>query len=709
MWMKSRKTARNGSDFRIQYTYQPKCTNDPCVSEPVCSHGARIITLPSPGVIFNWQIKDLWIKIVLRCYKHCFWPWWKMRHVIVGTAGHIDHGKSALIKALTGVDPDRLKEERLRGITIDLGFAHLDLGDVQVGFVDVPGHEKFVKNMLAGVGGIDFVLLVVAADESIMPQTREHFDICRLLGVRSGIVVINKADIVDPEMIELVQDEILETVEGSFLDGSEIIPVSSKTGEGIEKLKKAIHDISLSVRLRPSNRLLRLPIDRSFSIRGFGTVVTGTLTSGEIQKDQEVVLIPGGLTARVRGVQVHGKMTGVAAAGQRTAVNLQGVDLDQVARGMVITVPKIFRSTQILDVHLQLLPSAKPLKNLIKVRFHQGTIEVLARVALIGREILAPGESSYAQLRLDAPVFCLHGDSFIIRQFSPTITIGGGKILHPNPSKHKSTDRNILDVLQKLDAGQLTDKIPVLLAVDAKRVMDINELDALLGLPLADLKKLCSDLAETEEIVNIDAPSPILVLNSTIETLMKETLDRVEDFHEQNPLKKGISREELRKRIYDRLPLELFKYCLELLVEKRQLSLQKELVSLYGREVQLSAEGERLREKIEAFYKKAGFHPPVFSQLQASLDEDAEEVRRIFFWMIKERILIKIVEDFVYHQSTIEEIKEKIKGRFAAGEKFSVADFKEILDLTRKHSIPLLEYFDREKFTRRQGNERILL
>ncbi|MBN2318654.1 MAG: selenocysteine-specific translation elongation factor [Acidobacteria bacterium] len=632
-----------------------------------------------------------------------------MRHVIVGTAGHIDHGKSALIRALTGVDPDRLKEEKQRGITIDLGFAHLELDDVQVGFVDVPGHEKFVKNMLAGVGGIDFVLLVVAADESIMPQTREHFDICRLLGVRSGIVVINKADLVDSEMIELVQDEILEATEGSFLEGSEIIPVSSKTGEGIDRLKKAIHDIALSVPLRPSNRLLRLPIDRSFSIRGFGTVVTGTLTSGEIRKDEEVELIPGGLTARVRGVQVHGKMTGAAMAGQRTAVNLQGVDLDQVARGMVVTVPKVFRETQILDVHLHLLPSAKPLKNLLKVRFHQGTLEVLARVALLGRDMLAPGDSTYAQLRLDSPVFCLHGDTFIIRQFSPTITIGGGKVLHPNPSKHRSTDRKIPDILMKLDSGRLSDKIPVFLATETRRAMDLNELDSLLGLPLPDLKKLCSDLAGTGDLVMIPAPSPILVLQSTVESLTKDTLELISDFHEKNPLQKGISREELRKRIYDRLPAEVFRHCLEELVENRKVSMEKDTVSLFGREVQLSAEGQSLRERIEDVYKKSGFQPPSFSELQASMNADAEEVRRIFYWMIKEQILVKISEDFIYHRSTIDAIKEKVKSRFAPGMKFSVADFKEILDLTRKHSIPLLEYLDREKFTRRQGNERILL
>jgi selenocysteine-specific elongation factor len=632
-----------------------------------------------------------------------------MKHVIVGTAGHIDHGKSALVRALTGTDPDRLKEEQLRGITIDLGFAHLDLGDVQVGFVDVPGHEKFVKNMLAGVGGIDFVLLVIAADESIMPQTREHFDICRLLGVRSGIVVINKTDLVDPEMIELVRDEVMETTLGSFLEGAEVIPVSSKTGDGMGRLKKAIHDHALETRPRPTNRMLRLPVDRAFSMRGFGTVVTGTLTSGEIKKDQEIELIPGGLKAKVRGIQVHGTMTGQAVAGQRTAVNLQGVDLAQVERGMVVTLPYTFRSTQILDVHLLLLPSAKPIKNLVKVRFHQGTLEVLARVALIGQDTLNPGESTYAQLRLDAPVFCLHGDTFIIRRFSPTITIGGGTILHPSPQKHKSTDKQTLDALQGLDGGDLAGKIPILLAMNAKRAMDLAELNSLLGLPVPDMVKICSDLAQSGKIVMLPAPSPILVLPHVVESLKKETLAQVSDFHKENPLQKGMSKEELRKRLYDDLPLEVFRYCLDGLAEKRKLAFLEDAVSLYGREVHLSASGQQMRERIEAFFQKAGYQAPSFSDLQDSMDTDPEEVRRIFFWMIKEKILVKLSDDLIYHRATLDAIKQQISAKFAPGTKFGVAEFKDVFDITRKHAIPLLEHLDREKFTRRVGNDRILL
>jgi selenocysteine-specific elongation factor len=632
-----------------------------------------------------------------------------MRHVIVGTAGHIDHGKSAMVRALTGIDPDRLKEEQLRGITIDLGFAHLDLGDVQVGFVDVPGHEKFVKNMLAGAGGIDFVLLVVAADESIMPQTREHFDICRLLGVSTGIVVVNKIDLVDPEMIELVCDEVAETTEGSFLEGAEVIPISSKTGEGIDKLKESIHALAQTIRQRPSNKMLRLPIDRAFSIRGFGTVLTGTLTSGQIQKDQEIELIPGGLRAKVRGLQVHGKMTNQAVAGQRTAVNLQGVDLAQVERGMVVTVPNTFRSTQILDVHLSLLPGAKPLKNLVKVRFHQGTLEVLARVALMGREILEPGESAYAQLRLDAPVFCLHGDAFIIRQFSPTITIGGGTILHPNPPKHKSTDKQILAALQSLNSGSLSDQIPILLSNAARRAMNLNGLNALLGLPKSEISKICSDLAKSNKLVLLPAPAPILVLPDVIDSLQKQTVSHIKEFHAQNPLQKGISKEELRKRLYDDLPIEVFRHCLDGLAENKQISFMEEAVSLFGRMVQLDAEGQKVRKMIEEYLKNAGFQPPSISDLQKSVDADPEEVRRIFFWMIKEKILVKLSEDLVYHRVTLESMTEQMKTRFSTGTKFGVSDFKELFDLTRKHAIPLLEYFDRQKVTRRLGNDRILL
>ncbi len=633
-----------------------------------------------------------------------------MRYVIAGTAGHIDHGKSALVKALTGTDPDRLKEEKLRGITIDLGFAHLDLGDVQVGFVDVPGHERFVKNMLAGVGGIDFVLLVVAADESVMPQTREHFDICRLLGIKSGAVVITKIDTVDAELVEVVREEIYETVKGSFLEGADIVPVSSKTGGGIDVLKAAIRRMALACKERPADRPLRLPIDRAFTIRGFGTVVTGTLTSGQVWKEQEVELIPGGLVARVRGVQVHGVMTDHAVAGQRTAINLQGVDLDQVERGMMVTTPRMFRPTRMLDVHLDLLSSAPhPLKNLIKVRFHHSTSEVLARVALLGQEKLTPGESAFAQLRLDYPAFCLHGDPFIVRQFSPPVTIGGGRVLHPHPVKHRSTDPTILNALRQLECGEISQRIPALIETVDDRAMDAKELNSLLGLPESEVQQHCARLANAGQLVVVPGPMPVLLLPSTVERLERDTLSLIASFSEQYPLQRGVPREELRKRVFDRLPLEVFRFCLDDLSEKRKIALHEETVSLHGHEIQLSAAEERIREMIEAIYLRSGYQPPPFAELPAVVPEHPEEVRKICFFMLKEKILVKVSEDLAYHRKALEDIKQRIRSTYSRGAKFGVAEFKGLFDITRKHAIPLLEYLDREKFTRRLGNDRVLL
>jgi selenocysteine-specific elongation factor len=611
--------------------------------------------------------------------------------------------------ALTGTNPDRLKEEKLRGITIDLGFAHLDMGDVQLGFVDVPGHERFVKNMLAGVGGIDLVLLVVAADESIMPQTREHFDICRLLGIRAGIVVVTKTDMVEKELIGLVEDEIHETVAGSFLEGARIIPVSAKTGEGIPDLREALREIALGVAPRPADRLLRLPVDRAFTIKGFGTVVTGTLTSGELLRDQEVELIPGGPTARVRGIQVHGQQNEKALAGQRTAINLQGVELSQVRRGMVLTLPGRFHATQLIDVRLDMLGSARPLRNLRKVRFHHGTAEVLARVALLGRDTLEPSGSGYAQLRLDSPIFCLHGDAFIVRQFSPTITIGGGRVLNPQPAKHRSSDARALEALGLLDTAGMQQKVPVLIETHPRQACDLDELNSLIGLPQSGLREICSELSRAGKLVLVPGPRFIVLLPALAERLANETVAQISRFHENNPLLKGISREELRKKLYSELPPEVFRFSLDRLVAARRISLLEETVSLFGREVQLTAGGQELRARIEDMYRKAGYQPPQFSDLTAALQSDSEEVKKIYFWMLKEKILIRIADDLAYHRETLEAIRQTIRASFAPGEKFGVAEFKDLFALTRKHAIPLLEYLDRERFTRRQGNDRVLL
>ncbi|RMG48984.1 MAG: selenocysteine-specific translation elongation factor, partial [Acidobacteria bacterium] len=357
-----------------------------------------------------------------------------MKHIIVGTAGHIDHGKTELVKALTGIDADRLKEEKERGITIDIGFAFLTMGDTRFGFVDVPGHERFVKNMLAGVHGIDLVLLVVAADESIMPQTREHFDICRLLRVKSGLIAITKVDLVDEELLQLVEEEVRDFVRGSFLDGAPIIRVSARTGVGLEELKAALVNLGERIQERQSNAVPRLPIDRVFTKRGFGTVVTGTLVSGTLREGESVEILPRQMGATIRGLQVHNKPVEVAHAGERTAVNLQGVGVEDLQRGDVLVPPRRFRPTSMLDARLELLPTApQPIENRTRVRFHIGTAEIMARVILLDRESLRPGDAALVQFRLERPTFAVAGDRFIIRRYSPQTTVGGGVILDPLP------------------------------------------------------------------------------------------------------------------------------------------------------------------------------------------------------------------------------------------------------------------------------------
>jgi selenocysteine-specific elongation factor len=378
----------------------------------------------------------------------------QMRYVTVGTAGHIDHGKSALVLALTGTDPDRLEEEKRRGITIDLGFAHLDLGEgVRVGFIDVPGHERFVRNMLAGVGGIDLVMLVVAADESIKPQTREHFDICKLLEIRQGLVAITKTDLVDSDIIELVRMEIQEFVRGSFLDAAKVLPVSARTGEGLEPLKEELRRLALVVTPKPEDLPFRLPIDRAFVMKGFGTVVTGTLLSGRIDKDSEVEIYPLGRRVRVRGIEVHNADAQTALAGQRTAVNLPGLEAKEISRGMVLAPPGIFKATGRLDCKLNLLPDARPLKNCARVHFHCNTSETLAEVVLLDRKDLPPGTSAFAQLRLSEPGVFMPGDRFIIRQFSPVTTIGGGTVLDNQPERRRVRDYSVVPLLDALERG----------------------------------------------------------------------------------------------------------------------------------------------------------------------------------------------------------------------------------------------------------------
>ena len=510
------------------------------------------------------------------------------KHVIVGTAGHIDHGKSTLVEALTGTHPDRLEEEKRRGITIDLGFAFLSIDAVRLGFVDVPGHERFVRNMLAGAGGIDLLMLVVAADESIKPQTREHFDICRLLAIPRGVVAITKADLVEPHQLDLVRLEIEDFVRGSFLEGASVVPVSAHTGRGLEDLKRELANAARLAPARSAARHLRLPIDRSFAMKGFGTVVTGTLTSGELKIEDEVELYPAGRRLRVRGIQSEGKALQTAVAGQRTAVNLAGIDHTEIQRGMTLGPPAIFEPTDRLDARVTLLSSARPLENRARVRFHQGTLETTAEVTLLDRDELAAAESAWAQLRLGEKTLLLPGDRFILRQFSPAATLGGGVVIDVKAPRHRRNDASISKYLEVLEKGSRTEILQAMAAV-APNGLALGEILARTGWLETEIRDAASSLCEKGHLRTVAEQPLILASASSVANCTSALRSAVEAYHQANPLLPGIPRQELRARVKNPR-LELFETSLRDLLAAGALNVSGDIVQQSGRRVELTPE-----------------------------------------------------------------------------------------------------------------------
>jgi len=638
-----------------------------------------------------------------------------MKHVIVGTAGHIDHGKSALVKALTGTDPDRWEEEKRRGITIDLGFAHLDLGDdLRLGFVDVPGHERFVKNMLAGVGGIDLVLLVVAADESIKPQTREHFDICRLLGLRQGLVVVTKADLVDKEMLELVKLEIQDFVDGSFLAGAPVVAVSARTGEGLDLLRRELRQLALQVAARPTHIPFRLPIDRAFVMKGFGAVVTGTLVAGKIEKEQEVEIFPLGRRARIRGIQVHNQSADSAVAGQRTAVNLAGIEAQELARGMVLAPPAMFEAATRLDVAISLLPSVRPLKSRAQTHFHCWTAETVAEVVLLDRKELYPGERGFAQLRLTHPGLFLPGDRFILRQFSPLVTIGGGAILDNHPPKHRLGDPRVVESLRVLEEG--TPEARLKLLAEQSGEAPFAALVARTGWPPEEVRAVVQRLEGERQVRMLGSPPSVLVHESHFGVLARRIEDRLAEFHSDHPLLAGISKEDLRARLTERIGRELwrpspllFNALLQELSAQGKVVVDGENVRLAGRGVELTSEESAAKEQISRAFEKAGLAVPSAAAVLAGLRIDRGRAEKILRILLKEGTLVKVAEDLIFHTSALARLRELVARRKLESSRMNVAVFKDLTGLTRKYAIPLLEYLDRERITRREGDERVIL
>ncbi|MGB7283279.1 MAG: selenocysteine-specific translation elongation factor [Candidatus Acidiferrum sp.] len=631
------------------------------------------------------------------------------KSVIVGTAGHIDHGKSALVEALTGTHPDRLTEEKRRGITIDLGFAFLEEDGVRFGFVDVPGHERFVSNMLAGAAGIDLVLLVIAADEAIKPQTREHFDICRLLGVTRGVVALTKSDLADPDMLGLVRLEVEEYLRESFLERAPIVPVSARTGSGLAELKKALSGAAREIPAKDVARYFRLPIDRAFAMKGFGTVVTGTLISGSVSPEDEVELFPGEKRLRVRGVHSGGKAVVRSVAGQRTAVNLAGIDHADVKRGMTLAAPGRFRATRRLDTRVTLLPAARKLKHRARVHFHAGTAETIAEVHLYGEIALAPGRNALAHLRLQDDVLLLPGDRFIVRQFSPVITIGGGLILDPLARRPTVRDTGRAAFLETLESGK-QDEILASMTERALPGLAQEEIAARMGWFENEIREAAQRLAARSRIKIVSAEPLILLSRKAFDDVRGKIAERVERFHKENPLSPGMAREDLRANLGRRVRAETFRAALEELANERRLDVQGELVKRAGSEIALQAEEARAQEQIEQAFSEAGLAVPSVKEVLARLSVEAKRSEKLLQILLREKTLVRVSPELIFHRNALVHLREQLTAyKKMKGERISVPVFKELTGITRKYAIPLLEYLDRERVTRRAGNERVIL
>lgn len=630
------------------------------------------------------------------------------KHVTVGTAGHIDHGKSSLVEALTGSNPDRLEEEKRRGITIDLGFAFLDFGGVRLGFVDVPGHERFVRNMLAGVGRIDLVLLVVAADESIKPQTREHFDICCLLGIPRGLVAITKSDLVDPERVNFVRVEIEKLSRGTFLEDAPVIAVSARTGLGLDALKQELLRAADSVPARDPTRHLRLPIDRSFSMRGFGTVVTGTLVSGSIATEDEVELYPLHRRLRVRGLHSAGQPVERAMAGQRTAVNLAGIEHGEVQRGMVLGPPDIFEATGRFDARITLLPRARSLKNRAQTHFHQGTAETMAEVILLDRAELGAGETALAQLRLETVALLLPGDRFILRQFSPVVTIGGGVVIDPVALRHRRRDPTVRSFLETLDRGNREETLTALVESSSEGLA-LKEILARTGWTEADVREAVETLAAGERLRMLSRQPLVLASARAVARCASAMREAVDAFHRANPLQTGIPRQDLRGRVGNPRS-ELFELALDDLEKGHVVAVSGDLIQRAGRVIELTPEEVRTKELIEGEFERAGLRVPSLSVVVAKLPIEVARAEKILELLLRDKVLIKLGGDLVFHHIALERLRQVLaQYRKQRGERLPIGAFKELTGVTRKYAIPLLEYLDLEHVTRRVGDERVIL
>lgn len=627
-----------------------------------------------------------------------------MRNVIIGTAGHVDHGKTTLIKALTGIDTDRLKEEKERGMTIDIGFASLTFPNGQTaGIVDVPGHERFIKNMLAGAGGVDVALLVVAADESVMPQTVEHLEILELLQVRHGVVALTKADTVDTEWLQYAKDDVRAALAETFLSDAPIIPVSAVTGQGLPELLSALMEACERVEDRDVTAPFRIPIDRVFTMTGFGTVVTGSLVSGTIRVGDPVEIMPAGIASRVRQLHAYGQKSEVATVGMRVAVNLVGVEVNDVSRGDVCAQPGTLRASNLLDLRLTLLKTAeKPLMNAARVRLHVGTTELLGRIVLLDRDELVPGEQAYAQFRSETLAAAGRGDRFVIRSYSPMATVGGGVVIDPVAKRHRRFDPQVISSLESR-SGSVEDMVEQVLRQSTT------------GATKAELSKAAgiADIGETLESLKargrcFELDDGRLLHASVMDELSRQIVASLTQFHAKNPLKVGMPKEELRSTVGKGFDSRSFAAVLALLERASLVAMSENLVHLPDRQVTLGEAEQAAADRIDSQLKRTGFNVPSTDELLAMAGIPAAAARDLLELLVSQGKVVRITSDLVFHADTVRRAEEILRDYLEKNGTITVSEFRDLTGSSRKYALPLLEYFDSKRVTRRMGDQRIL-
>lgn len=635
-----------------------------------------------------------------------------MKQIILGTAGHIDHGKTSLIRALTGIETDRLKEEKQRGITIELGFASITLSDGNVvGIVDVPGHEKFVKNMVAGASGIDLVAMTIAADEGVMPQTREHMEICSLMGIRYGFIAMTKIDLVDEELMELALEDIRSFTMGTFLEHTPIVPLSSTTGEGLDLFRKTLDKICSEIPERPFSPIFRLPVDRVFSMKGFGTVITGTLASGKVNLGETIMVFPSMITSKVRGIQVHGQSVESVSAGTRTAINFQGLDKELVNRGDILSTPETLRTSYMVDAHLHYLSSnVKSMKARTKVRFHYGTSEIMGNVVLLDREELIPGDTASVQIRLEEPVCCVNGDRFVIRSYSPVKTIGGGYILNPVPKKHKLFNQGVIQGLHALAESEPEESISFFISQGNFAGVSFADLRIMTNITDKKLETLLQKMLASRQIIQTDKEKRIFIHGQVFEQLCKGILIKLEQYHKENPLKESMLKQELKSkfRAFKDKDSKLFPLVIAKLVKDGTIVQEANNIRLSTHQVALQVDLQAVKEKIADIYETTGLTPPFFRDVCLELEVDQKTGRDVLQMLIDEKRVVKTKDDLYFHISAIMQLENQLVDFLVKSGEITTPQFKEMIQISRKYVIPLIEYFDSVNVTIRVGDTRQL-